>query len=184
MPSSSILLFYSQFLPDNQGRSLAEIWQQDHQWLEKTHDYIQWLFPLPEKSRFNPHAPILTAADIAAFQASADLRANLVRSLSLMLDFYGLRIQVAAMGAITITTGLGFPQRKTQWLHWGNHNHLRLTRILRSLYLLGLDNYAQALFRCLTEIYHSEPGEITKLTFSHWQAAVSTPIDSMPIQEK
>ena len=32
--------------------------------LERTHDYIQWLFPLPERSSANPDAPRLSSADI------------------------------------------------------------------------------------------------------------------------
>ncbi|MBD2136681.1 hypothetical protein H6F32_03540 [Anabaena sp. FACHB-1237] len=41
-------------------------------------------------------------------------------------------------------------------MHWGNHNHLRITRILKSLCLLGLKKYTQSLFKCLTEIYNLE----------------------------
>jgi hypothetical protein len=56
-----LLRFYAGTGPDDRGRFLREI----HQWpddeLEHTHDYIQWLFPLAERSGFNPEAPTLDA---------------------------------------------------------------------------------------------------------------------------
>jgi hypothetical protein len=54
------------------------------------HDYIQWLFPLDEPSRFNADAPLLTPADRLAFRHET-LAANLRRALDRMLAFYGLR---------------------------------------------------------------------------------------------
>ncbi|WP_413171350.1 alpha/beta fold hydrolase [Anabaena azotica] len=170
---STIIQFYSGKSAYVRGRMLQDIWQQNYEWLEKTHDYIQWLFPLTERSRFNPNAPILTDDDIQSFHNREDLKRNLVTSLKLMLGFYGLSCQESKDGAIKIKIDQSFAERKKVWVHWGNHNHLRITRILRSLHLLGLEIYAQAFFRCLEEIYNLEKGEITKLTFSHWQDALS-----------
>ena len=58
-----LLRFYRLEGPDARGRTLPEIWAWDAARLEGVHDYIQWLFPLPEPSAFNPHAPILTHGD-------------------------------------------------------------------------------------------------------------------------
>lgn len=167
-----IIQFYSGKSADVRGRMLQDIWQQNHEWLEKTHDYIQWLFPLTERSRFNPNAPILTDDDIQEFRNREDLRNNLVTSLKLMLGFYGLSCQESKDGTIEINLDKSFLERKKIWVHWGNHNHLRITRILKSLHSLGLEIYAQAFFKCLQEISNLEKGEITKLTFSHWQDAI------------
>src|SRR5208283_1467128 len=35
--------------------------------LEAVHDYIQWVFPLPERSGFNVAAPVLTRESIREF---------------------------------------------------------------------------------------------------------------------
>lgn len=43
---SQLLRFYCGTHPDHRGRMLAEILRQDDDWLEITHDYIPWLFPL------------------------------------------------------------------------------------------------------------------------------------------
>ena len=86
---STLLAFYRGQSPDTQGRYIADIWSWDHRRLEMIHDYIQWLFPLPERSRFNPDAPLLTTADMAAFQDDPDLQARVLKSFDVMLGFFG-----------------------------------------------------------------------------------------------
>ncbi|HEY6287985.1 MAG TPA: opioid growth factor receptor-related protein, partial [Nitrospiraceae bacterium] len=73
--------------------------------LERTHDYIQWLFPLPERSSANPDAPLLSLADIRAFGESEELRSNLVRSLVVMLRFYGLEVSGEPAASRSIAVG-------------------------------------------------------------------------------
>jgi hypothetical protein len=48
-----------------------------------------------------------------------------------------------------------------------------MTRILTSLRLLGLEEYAQALFTCLDEIYQNYSQEIGDRTYCYWEDAVS-----------
>src|SRR5690242_21541031 len=91
-PGRQLLGFYSDVGPDNRGRFLREIqhWPDDE--LERTHDYIQWLFPLEEPSGFNLNAPTLNAYTINRFRSDADLRRRLQTSLVRMLAFYGLEM--------------------------------------------------------------------------------------------
>lgn len=62
------MAFYLGKEADSQGRTIEEIWEWDHEDLEDTHDYIQWLFPLQERSAFNPDAPVLTPEAIHALE--------------------------------------------------------------------------------------------------------------------
>lgn len=64
------------------------MWTWDFEKLECAHDYIQWLFPLPERSAFNCDAPIVDEEVIQAFQSNPHLRQNLLRSFRVMLQFY------------------------------------------------------------------------------------------------
>ncbi|TMJ38226.1 MAG: hypothetical protein E6G87_06875, partial [Alphaproteobacteria bacterium] len=50
---------------DHRGRFLADVLAFDNAILERSHDYIQWLFPLPEASRFSAGAPVLSHEEIA-----------------------------------------------------------------------------------------------------------------------
>src|SRR5690349_9513231 len=129
---TSLIAFYRGHAPDAGGRLIDEIWHWNFRRLEIAHDYIQWLFPLPEPSRFNTDAPCLTAAEARLFQADPDLQMRLGRSLNLMLEFYGL-----AQRDHVIVRDSNFKERGTNWLTPLNHNHLRLTRILLTLGYLG-----------------------------------------------
>jgi hypothetical protein len=135
------------------------------------HDYIQWLFPLPAASRFNPDAPQLTAPDAALFRAAADLQARLSRSRDLMLGFYGL-----SFDGTDVSRATDFAVRAAHWLTPLNHNHLRLTRILLSLGYLGQGAVAQALLACLRDIADGEGRDaIPARTRTYWADAVHAP---------
>ncbi|MBD2075991.1 hypothetical protein H6F86_19385 [Phormidium sp. FACHB-592] len=172
MTNSQLVNFYLGQSPDTEGRKIESIWAWDDMWLEHEHTYIQWLFPLTEKSRFNPDAPVLTKVDIETFNASDDLKNRLLKSFKHLLRFYGLQY-AEDNGAISVTTAETFPARRENWLNWGNHNHLRITRILTSLRLLGLDAYAQAFFQCLTQIYKTTSDAIDSRSYAYWKDAVS-----------
>jgi hypothetical protein len=172
MTPSRIVAFYSGEAPDDRGRSLQDMQSQSLDQLEYNHDYIQWLFPLPERSGANPRAPLLSAPDIRAFADSAVLRDNLLRSLSVMLRFYGLEL-VESPGGLEVRPGDTFAQRSEVWLTPYNHNFLRITRILRSLTLLGCAEHAAALFKCLESIYREHHRVIGPETFRYWTAARS-----------
>lgn len=50
---------------------------------------------------------------------------------------------------------------------------MRITRILKSLTLLGLREYASALFRALEDLCHSDTDDLIGIVaFEHWQRAV------------
>ena len=107
--------------PDHRGRSLAMLLQQtDHQ-AEATHDYIQCLFPLDEPSGSVNDAPVLTELDIDEIKESILAQGNLAKSASWFL---------------------GFLERNNHWITKYNHNHLRITRVIKSLRLLASDKAA------------------------------------------
>jgi hypothetical protein len=166
---SALVDFYHGQATDSEGRSLAEIWKWGDEELELVHDFIQWLFPLPEPSQFNARAPLLTDADIAAFRAEPVLRSNVLKSFERILRFLGL----AQDNGGKIIVGPTFDSRAADvWLA-PNHNWLRITRILRSLRLLGLEQQAQALFARLEALFRSGQYPIPPDTFQFWKSAVT-----------
>jgi hypothetical protein len=168
MRPSKLIEFYRGDAMDDRGRRIVDIWRFDHVELEAIHDYIQWLFPLTERSAFNPDAPILDQSTIEQFRTDEALRRNVERSLAVMLDFYGFRID-----GDRIVRSATFAQRAANWVTPGNHNFLRLTRILRSLSLLGLEERAAGLLECLEEVYASHEAVIGVRTMAFWRQAVS-----------
>jgi Opioid growth factor receptor (OGFr) conserved region len=165
---SKILAFYRGDAPDNRGRLLRELWAWNDAQLEQVHDFIQWMFPLPEPSAYNASAPLLTSEDEAAFHREPALKANLLKSSVRILRFLGLSL--AEDGSVQ--EGPNFGERQGDIWSEPNHNWLRVTRILRSLRLLGLESVSLALYRRLQEMYQSRRFPIRDDTFRYWTEAV------------
>lgn len=170
----SLVAFYEGAGTDNRGRRLAEIQSWDSGRLEAVHDYIQWLFPLPNRSPVNPDAPIIDREVIDAFHSRVELRAALTRSLETMLRFYGFALEGAAAQPVVTRSGR-FLLQAANWMTPGNHNHLRIARILGCLRALGLERHAAAFFQALQEVYGSELQQrtqaISETSHSFWRAA-------------
>jgi hypothetical protein len=167
---SQLIDFYRGVSPDSEGRFLGEIWAWSNDDLEEFHDFIQWIFPLLEVSRFNPDAPVLTEEDVATFKADASLRANLEKSFHRILEFLGLELH----GDGKVTIGRNFSERIDEVWAVPNHNWLRITRILRSLKVLGLGDKAHVMFDCLEAIRSQRRFPITEETFDYWQNAIES----------
>lgn len=123
MSSSRILAFLEGEGPDSRGRTIFDVLAFDDAALEHNHDFIQWLFPLTEASGAVANAPVLTPGDIAAVRASMPAQASLAAATDRLAVFY---------------------MRTHGWLVPHDHNHLRITRIIRSLRLLRGDEVAEA----------------------------------------
>lgn len=164
----SVLEFYKNGARNDQGVTLEEIWQKDSDWLEKNHCFIQWLFPLKQKSGPNPTASTTNNQTIAEFKNDPTLQEKMRRSFEVMLAFFGLQKQ----GDVIIEAP-NFNQAAQNWLVNNKHNHLRITRILTSLRVHGLEKDAKAFFAKLQQIYATDLGrnEITADTFSFWKSA-------------
>lgn len=175
MPNQALLGFYAGTSTDNVGRTIEDIWGFDHQRLEVTHDYIQWLFPVVQASRYNPNAPLLDAETIAVFRDDRLLKARVLRSLRLLLDFYGLELCDSPLSPLAVRKSKTYGQRRANWQDAPeghlNHNLLRLTRIQECLNQIGLEQYARALFGCLAEIQSEQPLQIPGPTLHFWRAA-------------
>jgi len=163
---SKLLDFYQAQGTDSAGRTLDDLWAYSDREMEAVHDFIQWMFPLRAPSRFNPDAPLLTDADIAAFAAEPALRAAMARSLERFLAFVGLRLQDGE-----VVPADDFARKQAVWTQ-PNHNWLRITRVLTSARLLGHEATARSFGRFL------DHGKTTGLipadpeTWRYWSAAV------------
>lgn len=144
--------------PNSSGYTLEQVLGWPDEDFEVQHDFVQWLFPTGEPSMFNPDAPVLDAATIARFRADPLLRHRLRRSFARWLAFCGV---------VRTGDGLAFDNPNPDVWHRPNHNWLRITRVLRSLNLLGLPDDAQAFFTLLTTIR----GKIDPTTWGYWERA-------------
>src|SRR5262245_11421325 len=137
---------------DHRGRSFEDVLAFDDPRLERHHDYVQWLFPLPEASRFNLDAPVLTADALAELAASAVAKDNLRRARDRMLAFY---------------------RANDHWLTTFDHNHLRITRIIRCLALILGRGDAQAFHDEIRALVANAGDPVNAESLRYWREATA-----------
>ena len=126
--TSNITEFLNGTGTDHQGRFITDIWRFDDREIEHNHDFIQWLCPLTEPSMSFFGAPVLDKEDIDSILSNEVARTNFIKSA----DWY-----------------LGFLRRNKHWITSDDHNHLRITRTIKSLRLLVGDEEANKFRRNL-----------------------------------
>ena len=164
---------------DNRGRTLSQLLAWTDFQLEKVHHYIQFLFPLVVPSVHNRTAFVIDRATLIAFRQRPELRARLKESFLRILRFYGLQLVDSTDGGMAIRRGHGFADAARNWITLSNHNYLRITRIISSLRILGLETEAQAFYLCLQEeIYARHQDRIGARTMQFWTDAATKDIGS------
>ncbi len=166
---SRLTNFYRGTGTDDRGRTFNDIWAYSDDDLEGVHDFIQWIFPLRERSRFNSRAPVVTDADVAEFRDDPDLRRNLGKSFDVFLAFLGLIYQDGR-----VLRGRDHEAKSEVW-RFPNHNWLRITRVLSSTRMLGLEVESSAFFDFLKALKESGHSGITADTFGYWERAATGP---------
>jgi hypothetical protein len=135
---------------DGAGREVFDVLSFDDPTIEEVHDFIQWAFPLRERSGAQPHAPTLTDEDVEEIRESVAAQAALAALTDRMAIFY---------------------YRNGHWLTASDHNHLRITRIIKSLRLLRGGELADA-FRTLILARVAEAGHpVGAPTLGFWDRA-------------
>lgn len=166
---SALVNFYLGIAPDDHGRTFDTILAHDDEWLEYTHNFIQWLFPLTSISGANPGAPTLDTEQITEFRSNPALQKQLLRAFDRMLDFYGL-----ARTPDSIHKAPNWEQRKSLWFTQTSHNHLRISRILKCLNTLGMKHHSQMFYDRLVTLKGTEPDcGIPATAFAYWADAVT-----------
>ena len=147
---SAIVSFLEGAGIDAAGRTVQAILAFDTGELERRHDYIQWLFPLAEASAAVPGSPVLSAEDVAAIRVSGRAQANLAAAAERMGAFY---------------------DQTDHWMRAQDHNHLRITRIVKSLRLLAGDRPAERFRSRILARVEASRAPVNAQTRGYWAEA-------------
>lgn len=153
---------------DHRQRSLDQALAWDDNMLETTHDYVQWWFPLSDPSAFSSDAPVASGAEFEELAGDPRVRAGQERAMHRMLRFYGLNLDATG----TVSKFDEWSRFSLNWASTPTHNDLRITRMLKSLCLLGHRTHAEAIFSALEEIIEEERGERGQVPLSFWRSAL------------
>ena len=144
------LLFFLHESPDFKHRTLKDVWSFDDKKIERTHDFIQILFPLSEKSGSSFHGLYLDdESKILELQSNPEAKNNIIKSAAW---FYG------------------FLERNQHWHQAYDHNHLRITRVIKCLRLLVSDDEANK-FRQDVLTLISDNSKINQTSLDFWNNA-------------
>jgi hypothetical protein len=150
MDGGPVLAFLRGEGVDGAGRGLFDVLAFDDATLEQRHDFIQWLFPLDEPSAAVPGAPVLSPAEAAAIRDDTLAQCALAAATDRMDGFY---------------------RRTTRWLAPHDHNHLRITRIIRSLRLLAGDAAADAFRDAILWRVEATRAPVSARSRGYWMTA-------------
>jgi len=154
--------FFQNEINNIDGLKYNDILNYDNKRLEDRHNYIQYLFPLPVKSKYNPDTPVIDQIFINEAIINMKIRKNIIKSFLKMLNFYGYNYTVKPFNIID----KGEPK---QWLSRGNHNYLRITRILKFLMLVGMELLAYKFVEQLCKLRD----KIDEDSFNFWIKTIS-----------
>ena len=150
MASSRIIRFLRGDALTYEGESLVALQSLPDHALERRHNVVQWMFPTDIGSSFYQDAPVLSSEDITILQDDLVIQGAISMSLTRMKWFY---------------------QANDYWITQKNHNFLRLTRILRCLWLAGMKHDYVSLSKQLDDIFIDYPDIVGEETFMFWKNA-------------
>jgi hypothetical protein len=166
-----------------EGATIEEVhkeWFGDYRFLEGCHSYIQWLFPIQE-SGLNPQAQVLQKHEIQTMRGDPAIIQRIKASFALMLDFYGFELNGPNMSPPIDRNARNYVDRFDN-LSYSSHNYLRITRMLKFLGEVGLEEYKIAWLRAFErEVYETE--ELTNCRTSFQDYWVGTIYDDAVRQE-
>ena len=138
--------------PDFKNRFLKDIWNFSDEDIEYTHDFIQLLFPLNEKSSAISNGIYLDSNEaILRIKANKLATENIVKSSKWFLSFLA---------------------RNSHWKRKHDHNYLRITRIIKSLRLLVSDQEANKFYESFMQLVDENlKSKINLTTLTYWQNA-------------
>jgi hypothetical protein len=170
-----IIQFYKNEISNEEGYYFDQVMKFNKTELERFHCFIQYLFPLLEPSEKVRTAPIITQEEIDIFKSDHLIRTKLKKAFFKMLDFY--RLSYCKNGkSIEI-------KKEVELLWWVkpyDHNLLRMTRMLKSMKLLGYFDYSLSLFEVLKE-YKNHHNEFIKKSYLFWENAINEELETVNV---
>ncbi|KAI4280065.1 MAG: hypothetical protein L6R38_004731, partial [Xanthoria sp. 2 TBL-2021] len=103
-----------------------------------------------------------------------------------MLKFYGFLLLIddsEEYPTCQVITADNFTSASRNWITRFDHNHLRITRIIRSCRVLGLEAEAEAFYEALTDIAGERRGVFSRKTLIFWRRAAERPLHLAPEDE-
>ena len=135
---------------DHAGRTHVFICDQSDEWLESTHDFIQWLFPIEDERSRGDSIPDLFDEEVEMIKQSEEAQTAMLLSASRMRRFWS---------------------KNLHWVTEYDHNHLRITRCIKSLRLHAGVEEAETMKLWMSSFSVLKAKLISKSSLKYWKEA-------------
>ncbi len=169
--TSRVVDFYAHEGTDSSGRTILDMIAMTDREMESRHDFIQWMFPLHEASSVNPDAPLVDEHSAQILRENIDARQRMHEAITRFARFLGF--ELSEEGQFVADASLA--TSRDNWHSPMNHNHLRITRVIRSMRLFGFEKEAKALFKAVQQSA-VESQCATDRTIAYWKQALEAPL--------
>jgi hypothetical protein len=156
----AILAFLGGAGGDHKDRLYSETLEWSDVQLEACHDHIQHIFPLHEDSHMARTWPVVNKEIVEEGKDNPAVLSNLKAAKDRFQSFFG-----ACDGDDN------WKIKQDRWCRDGNHNILRITRIIRSLRLFGLETESQDFYKRMSDI--AERCGISNISKAYWWRAAN-----------
>ena len=148
----NIVNFLTNNEPDFKNRFLKDIWNFSDEAIEHTHDFIQLLFPLNERS-----SEVFNRIYLDSNEAVQSIKANKLATENIVKSSKWFLLFLA---------------RNSHWKRKHDHNYLRVTRIIKSLRLLVSDHEANKFYELFMQLVDENLKlKINSITLHYWENA-------------
>jgi hypothetical protein len=162
-PNPILRFFLGERIHPN-GRTIHEILNLNQpRIVGSTGGVIQWLFPLTTPSRHVPSAPTLSESELQIFWTEPKVRELYMVGINRFLELFGIAIH-GSSGAIEPDFN-----SKENWMYPSYHHFMPVTRILRSLKLLGFSEEFTTLRKLLLLCNERSGGKLDEATLDIWK---------------
>ena len=158
---------------DPYGRTFQDMVDMTDGQLEASHDVIQWLFPLHEPSNFNSECPLVDEESAKVLRANPEAQKRIAEATLRFARFLGFDWQLGGLDGSPGKFAFDPLAKKNQqnWRTQHNHNHLRITRVIRSLRLFGREEEAKQFHEAVLQAALNA-GCVSSNTTRHWRMAL------------
>lgn len=173
----TLLEFFRNEKPNVHGVMFVDILNYDDELFEKKHNFIQWLFPIDTKSKFNWRAPLLTAQDIVDINHDSLAMEHIYIGAKRFLNFLGYDLS-----GLNIEVADNHIARTKAWVTKNNHNYKRISRFLRFCKMMGGDLYQigqHFLLSHLVKLWEKNRDVIDDNTLLYWAASIGINIQNL-----